>query len=187
MTHGHSAGMPGFVSLAAMWLVMMTLMMAPTVWPWVRAAHIFGSRATFFSGYVVAWLLYSMAAAALQMQITPNVYVGAALLVGAGLFQFSALKRACLTHCRNPLSYFLTRWRNGPGSGFRIGFGHGVFCVGCCWAMMATALAAGVMNLWWMGVLALAAFAEQTLPYGDRFRAPVGVALIAVGIMTAFR
>jgi predicted metal-binding membrane protein len=198
--HTHAAGMdaPGFFALSGIWFAMMALMMAPTVWPWVRAFHSFGARsadvssraaatAMFLAGYGMAWLSYSLAAAAIQRQITPTVGVGAGLLIGAGLFQFSRLKRACLTHCRSPFGYFLARWRNGPSGGFRIGFGHGVFCVGCCWAMMATALATGMMSLWWMGALTMTAFAEQTLPNGERLRAPIGLALVAAGLVTAFR
>jgi predicted metal-binding membrane protein len=198
--HLHAAGAaaPGFVSLSGMWLAMMALMMAPTVWPWIRAFHSFGSLADtagaralammmFVSGYVMAWLLYSVAAAAVQLQITPTAYVGAAFLIGAGLFQFAPLKRACLTHCRSPFGYFLARWRNGPSSGFRMGFGHGVFCVGCCWALMATALAVGTTNLWWMAALTATSFAEQTLSHGARLRVPIGLALVGAGIVTAFR
>jgi predicted metal-binding membrane protein len=198
--HAHAAGAaaPGLFALSGLWLVMMALMMSPTVWPWVRAFHSFGSRTdsvvarliattTFLGGYLMAWLLYSVAAAAVQWRLTPTAAVAAALLVGAGLFQFAPLKRACLTHCRSPFSYFLARWRNGPAGGFRMGFGHGVFCVGCCWALMATALAAGISNLWWMGALTATAFAEQTLPHGDRLRAPIGIVLVAAGVLTAFR
>ncbi len=197
--HAAGGGAFGLFALSGMWLVMMALMMAPTVWPWVRAFHSFGARAdsasariiattTFLSGYVIAWLLYSIAAAAFQLQITLTAVVSAALLIGAGLFQFAPLKRACLAHCRSPLSYFLARWRHGPASGFRMGFGHGVFCVGCCWALMATALAVGMTNLWWMAALTLTAFAEQTLPHGDRVRVPIGLALVAAGLtrMLAF-
>jgi predicted metal-binding membrane protein len=195
-THATGVGAPGFLALSGIWFAMMALMMAPTVWPWVRAFHLFGSRgdnltargiatATFVSGYLTAWLLYSTAAAGFQLQIAPTRYIGAGLLAGAGLFQLASLKRACLTHCRSPYSYFLVRWRNGPAGGFRIGFGHGIFCVGCCWALMATALAVGVMNLWWMAALTVTAFAEQALPNGDRLRVPVGVALVAAGMLRA--
>lgn len=194
--HLHVAGAaaPGFVALAGMWLAMMALMMAPTAWPWVRAFQSFGSRSDtlaarsvatlmFLSGYLVAWLLYSLAAAGFQLQFTPTTVIGAALLIGAGLFQFAPFKRACLTHCRSPFTYFLARWRNGPAGGFRMGFAHGVFCVGCCWALMATALVAGMTNLWWMGALTITAFAEQALPFGDRLRAPIGLVLIAAGAL----
>jgi predicted metal-binding membrane protein len=201
--HAHAIG---FLPLTAMWLVMMAGMMAPAAWPWVRAfdrlAAPYGhvrSRAAdagvFIGGYLAAWLIYSLAAAALQLFLAnpplsesatrPSPLAGAAVLGLAGAYQFAPLKRACLTHCRNPLGYFLRRWRDGAAGSFRMGFGHGLFCVGCCWALMATALAVGVMNLWWMAALAAAAFVEQVVPGGDRLRVPLGAALIVAGIMRA--
>ncbi len=187
-------------SLAGMWFGMMALMMGPTVWPWIaafdridaastgRAARMVAST-IFASGYLAAWLIYAVAAAAVQLllaragtldglsSLAPAA--GAAILAFAGLYQFTPLKQACLTHCRNPLSFFLTRWRDDASGKFRMGFGHGVFCVGCCWALMATSLAVGVMSLWWMAALALLTFAEQVTPWGERLRTPIGVALIA--------
>ena len=109
--------------------------------------------------------------------------VGAAILIGAGTFQFAPIKQACLTHCRNPITYFLTRWRNGPTGGFRLGLGHGLFCVGCCWALMALALIVGMTHVLWMVALTLAVFVEQVLPHGHRLRIPLGVALIAAGLL----
>ena len=171
-----------YLPLAGMWFAMMTGMMLPTVWPWVAAFNrLGGSRVVFFGGYAVAWLLYSFGAASLQMLMPhyiPNA-VAAAILFIAGAFQFAPIKRACLMHCRNPLTYFLARWRDGRSGGFRMGFGHGLFCVACCWALMATTLAVGVMSLWWMTALAVVTFAEQVSPWGDRVRIVVGIALIA--------
>ena len=204
--HAHTFTAPGLVSLTLMWFGMMAAMMTPTVWPWVRAFARFGGRATgrlprlyattlFSSGYLLAWLLYSVAAAMLQRLLIDVGGVdarggiapmaGAVILIVAGLVQFAPLKRACLMHCRNPLSYFLTRWCDGPAGGFRMGFGHGLFCVGCCWALMATALAVGMTNLWWMAALAAVAFVEQVVPYGDRLRVPMGMVLVAYGLRIA--
>jgi predicted metal-binding membrane protein len=195
----HTAG-PGLLTLTGMWLAMMTAMMAPVAWPWIVAFQRFGADArarsagavaatlSFSSGYLVAWLGYSILAAALQRGLTAlgifdghpwSSAVRAGILIGAGAYQFAPLKRACLSHCRNPITYFLTRWRNGPTAGFRLGLGHGVFCVGCCWALMATALAVGMANLWWMAALTAVAFVEQVIPHGDRIRVPLGIALIA--------
>lgn len=207
LAHDHTVGGPGaFFPLTAVWLAMMAAMMAPTAWPWVLAFERFaaaeGSRfrrmlatAGFSTGYLAAWALYAMAASALQLALSAagvldasqrtSSAVGAAILIVAGTFQFAPLKRACLTHCRNPFSYLLARWSNGPASGFRLGLGHGLFCVGCCWALMATAFAVGVMNLWWMAALTLAVFVEQVVPRGDRLRAPLGLALIAAGCLRA--
>lgn len=200
MNHLHVS----FGSLAGMWFGMMALMMGPTVWPWIRAfdrlghphagrADRFAASAVFAGGYLTAWLIYAVAATALQLLlmrvgafdavagIAP--IAGAVILAAAGLYQFAPLKQACLRHCRNPLSYFLSRWRDGAGGGFRMGLGHGIFCVGCCWALMATSLAVGVMSLWWMAALAAVAFAEQVAPWGERLRVPTGIALLAGAIV----
>ena len=81
-------------------------------------------------------------------------------------------------HCRNPLTYFLTRWRDGASGGFRMGFHHGLFCVACCWALMATTLAVGVMSLWWMLLLGTVTLLEQVSRWGEPVRMAVGVALL---------
>ena len=195
MSHLHVS----FGSLAAMWFGMMALMMGPTVWPWVRAFDRldaqtrFTARAlastVFSAGYLAAWLIYALAAAALQLLLArAGIFdatgglapaVSAGVLAIAGVFQFAPLKHACLMHCRNPVSFFLSRWRRGAMGGFRMGLGHGLFCVGCCWALMATSLAVGVMSLWWMAALAVVAFIEQVVPGGDRLRIPIGIALVA--------
>jgi predicted metal-binding membrane protein len=201
--HAHAAASAGFVPVALMWVGMMTAMMTPTVWPWIRVFADLGTRADrgfararvvagFAGGYFSAWTLYAMAAALLQILagrvglldpvrgLTPGL--GAAVLLVAGAYQFAPLKRACLIHCRSPFGYFLSRWPSGPIGGFRMGFGHGLFCVGCCWALMATVFAVGVMNVWWMAALAAAAFVEQVVPFGDRLRVPLGLTLVVVGL-----
>jgi predicted metal-binding membrane protein len=198
VTLHHSHSDPGFVPLSAMWLVMTIAMMAPVVWPWVRAFHRFelsgradgGSLATaaFIGGYAVAWSAYALAAAAAQIGLQKlqmfdvigdrlGPWPAATVLAAAGLYQLAPLKRSCLTHCRNPVTYFLTRWRQGLAGGFRIGLAHGAYCVGCCWALMATAFAVGVTSVWWMAFLTLAAFLEQVSPWGSRMRVPLAIAL----------
>lgn len=192
------------IELTGVWFGMMAAMMAPVVFPWILAFDRFGagrpasigralSTISFAGGYLVAWLSWAIAAAQLQMllmrlgntdamhEVAPTA--GATILMVAGAYQFAPLKRACLTHCRNPLTYYLTRWRDGVFGGFRMGLGHGVYCVGCCWALMATALAAGMMNLWWMASLAVVAFVEQVVPRGDLIRVPLGVALVIAGVV----
>jgi predicted metal-binding membrane protein len=180
-----------FVPLAAMWFGMMGLMMAPTVWPWVSTFNRMNGggasgAAVFSSGYLAAWLLYAVAAASLQILLPHDLprAAAAAILLIAGLFQFAPLKRACLMHCRNPLTYFLMRWRDGASGSFRMGMHHGLFCVACCWALMATTLAVGMTSLWWMAALAAMTFAEQVTPYGDRVRSLIGAALIAGSVAT---
>ena len=109
-------------------------------------------------------------------------WLGAVIFLVAGLYQFAPLKRACLTHCRTPIGFFVTWWRNGAMGAFRMGFHHGLFCVGCCWALMATAFAVGVMNAWWMAVLGVLALAEQIAPHGQMLRRALGAALLVAGI-----
>jgi predicted metal-binding membrane protein len=192
-----------FALHVAMWTGMMAAMMAPVAWPWVitfRGLLVPDSGVSarrhatiaFVSGYFSAWLAYAAVAAALQGALASAGLLdesgrvpgsaGAAILIGAGVFQLTPLKRACLTHCRNPLSFLLTRWRDGPPSAFRIGAAHGAYCVGCCWAVMATMLAVGLANLWWMAALTLTVFIEQAVPRGDRLRVPIGLALLLVGL-----
>lgn len=194
------------LSLVAMWFTMMAAMMAPVAWPWIAAFRRFdlhardsnraAATAAFIGGYGVAWLFYSTLAAALQIFLAaatgfdgasgfPSSLV-AVVLVGAGLVQFSPLKRGCLTHCRNPFGYFLARWQDGPTPSWRIGFGHGLFCIGCCWALMSTTLVVGMMNLWWMAAIAVATFAEQVTRSGDLARTAIGIALVGAGVLAAF-
>ncbi len=190
--HSLAGASPGFVGSAAAWFAMMALMMAPTVWPWVRWFHRLGradgrsnaaATGMFAFGYLTAWLGYSVGAARLQSIVQIPEALAPILLAGAGLYQFAPLKRACLAHCRSPLTYFLARWRNGPRGAFRMGLGHGIFCVGCCWALMTTMLVTGLASVWWMVLLAAATFIEQVSRPGGRLRAPLGAALIAFAIL----
>jgi predicted metal-binding membrane protein len=177
-----------FAALASMWFVMMSAMMVPTVWPWVSAFNrLGGNTLVFSSGYAGAWLIYSIAAASIQWLLPHHVptSIAAAILFTAGAFQFVPFKRACLMHCRNPLTYFLARWRDGASGGFRMGFHHGLFCVACCWALMATTLAVGMMSLWWMLLLGTVTLLEQVSRWGEPVRIGVGVALL-VGAVTRF-
>jgi predicted metal-binding membrane protein len=200
--HTHASSALLFWPMALMWFGMMAAMMTPTVWPWVRAFHRFTGASSdengvatvrFVSGYLVAWLGYAIVAALLQRALQRTALmppsgdamvprIGAVILLFAGLYQFASLKSACLAHCRTPLGYFLTRWRNGPLGAFRMGLHHGLFCVGCCWALMATAFAVGVMNTVWMVLLGVVVFVEQTAPHGQTLRRLLGVALMAGGI-----
>jgi len=200
--HAHAAPGETFWPLALMWFGMMAAMMAPAAWPWVYAFHRFsganrtanvGRTVRFAFGYLLAWLGYAIGAALLQrtlqatalMQPSNAVVVprlGAVIFLIAGLYQFAPLKRACLTHCRTPFGYFLTQWRNGPMGAVRMGLHHGLFCIGCCWALMATAFAVGVMNAWWMAALAALALLEQAAPQGQIPRRALGGALLVAGI-----
>ncbi len=202
MMPAHVHGGASFVAAVAMWQVMMTAMMAPVVVPWVRAFAALAGRdggsrmaasALFGSGYMVVWLGYSLVSAAAQVGVQRAAWfdhagrlpaaAGGAVLLVAGLVQLTPLKQACLSHCRNPLTYFLRRWHDGPPDGFRLGLTHGAYCVGCCWALMATAFALGLMNLAWMAVLTALTAAEQLAPGGRRIGQVAGGAMMAWGIV----
>ncbi|MGE3887071.1 MAG: DUF2182 domain-containing protein [Vicinamibacterales bacterium] len=185
-----------------MWQAMVVAMMTPTVLPWVSTfARLTAPSgvgvptalavAAFPAGYFAIWLAYSAAAAALQTALQQlglladdrvAVPLGGAVLILAGLSQFLPLKRACLAHCRNPLTYFLARWRNGPIGGLRLGVTHGAYCLGCCWLVMLSGFGMGLMNLAWMAVLTLVLCLEQVAPGGERVGRAAGVAMAAWGL-----
>jgi predicted metal-binding membrane protein len=202
--HGHS-GTAGFLSAIVMWQVMVVAMMTPTVLPWITAfarlstpgpataavAWSAGPTIAFTSGYFVVWLGYSVAAAALQTmaqqaggmvsdRLTPSL--AGVVLIGSGISQFLPLKQACLSHCRNPLSYFLANWRHGPVGGFRMGTVHGAYCLGCCWMVMLSGFALGVMNLGWMALLTVVLCLEQLAPGGVWLGRAFGAGLAVWGL-----
>jgi predicted metal-binding membrane protein len=193
-----------YAAAVALWFVMMAVMMLPVLWPWLRLFRSMAPRAwprrrpalvvlQFGAGYLVAWLGYSVVAAALQgglqrvigARIDPRAHavaIGFGLLL-AGAFQLTPLKDACLAHCRSPMSFFLERWDGGPAGPFRMGARHGVFCVGCCWALMALMFVFGAMNLLWMAALTALMAAEQRAPRAWRLRQASGVGLSLWGVL----
>lgn len=195
-----------------MWFGMMAAMMLPVSIPWVRVLVSLSARdgrgsrpaaggevaawlgrirsgVLFLAGYMSVWMLFSLAAAAVQFWLGERIALAGgsplagAVLVGAGLYQLSPVKAACLRHCRNPLTYFLTRWRDGPRGALGMGWGHGLWCLGCCWALMALALVLGVMNLLWMAVLATVVFIENVAPGGAVAGRIAGVGLVVWGLV----
>jgi predicted metal-binding membrane protein len=187
---------------AVAWLTMITAMMLPTTLPLlgifnrVTAARADAGAllARVIAGYAVAWLGFGLLAhgldgalhllaGKLDWLVARSELVGAAILVGAGAFQFSALKYRCLERCRTPFAFINERWhgRRPSREAFRIGFDHGVFCVGCCWALMLVMFVVGMGNLGWMLLLAAAMAAEKNLSWGRHLRTPIGLGLIAWG------
>ena len=150
-------------------------------------------------GYAIAWLGFGLlahgldsglhaAAARGDWLVAHGGLVGALVLVAAGAFQFSALKYRCLERCRTPFAFVNARWhgRRPSREAFRIGLDHGLFCVGCCWALMLVMFVVGMGNLGWMFIVAGAMAAEKNLPWGRRLRAPLGLGLIVWGVVVAF-
>jgi predicted metal-binding membrane protein len=116
------------------------------------------------------------------MMIGNSPILGGTLLIAAGIFQFTPLKNACLTHCRSPLSFLLTDWCEGKIGALIMGLKHGAFCTGCCWILMLLLFVAGVMNLFWIAAIAIYVLLEKILPRGLLFGKIIGAILIASGI-----
>jgi predicted metal-binding membrane protein len=151
----------------------------------------------FIAAYLVTWGAFSLVAVVAQwalergellsaMMMSTNRFLGAGLLLGAGLWQLTPLKTVCLRQCRSPISFLSSHWRPGVGGAFRMGTRHGVFCLGCCWFLMALLFYAGVMNLIWIIGLALLVLAEKTVPAGVAFGRVTGLLLIASGAWLGF-
>jgi len=186
---------PHLLLLWAMWAVMMTGMMLPSASPMILIA---GKRHSgmLALGYIVVWAAFSAGATALQwwlmqtgvmtrMMETSSRRTGAALLIVAGVYQWTPLKHTCLAACQSPVAFVMRRWRSGSWGAFRMGLEHGVFCVGCCWALMLLLFAGGVMNL--AVIAALTAFVafEKLVPVGPNGARISGALLIALGIWMA--
>ncbi len=192
------------VWLLAMWAVMAVAMMLPTALPLVllfgriwRGRHpdlgVGGPTGRLVLGYLAAWFAFGLAAAALQLGleradlVTPvmgklrSSVAGGATLIGVGLFQLTPLKSACLTRCRSPLMFLMTRWRAGRLGSFLMGLDHGVYCLGCCWALMLVMFVAGVMSLLWMAALTVLMTLEKVVWRGDLLARGAGVAFLGAG------
>jgi predicted metal-binding membrane protein len=197
---------PGYAMLIfLMWTIMMMAMMLPSAAPAILLVAALGrergvgdgapTAGLFTLGYVLVWTGFSLAATLLQwgldqagimsgaMAVGSAVAVGC-VLVAAGIYQWTPLKQACLRHCRSPLAFLLHHWRSGTWGAVESGLRHGVFCLGCCWMLMALLFVGGLMNLLWIAALALLVLVEKTLPWGGRMSRVTGVALVAWGTVT---
>lgn len=198
-----------FATFLVAWAVMMAAMMFPAAAPMLlmfRKVHsqrqaqgrAFVPTWVFAAGYLVVWtaagvmtwvLVQAGSEAAGRSEVGNRetwapIALGAVLLV-AGLYQLTPLKRVCLDHCRTPLGFVMTHWREGYRGSLRMGLVHGAYCLGCCWALFAVLVAAGVMSLAWMALLTLLVFAEKVLPLGQRAPAAFGVVFLVLGILVA--
>lgn len=187
-----------------MWMVMMVGMMtaaaAPVLLLFASTAATRGERGiqvsvlTFGLGYLAVWGGFSAGAALGQwglhqaamlspaMRASSPRLAGGILLV-AGAYQLTPLKRACLAHCRSPLGFLMTNWRNGAVGAFRMGGRHGLYCLGCCWAIMTILFVVGVMNLAWVAVLAGFVLLEKLGPGGVIIARVAGVLMLLVGVI----
>lgn len=194
---------------AGMWLVMMAAMMLPAITPMMllfrnvqRQRGASGRPAVptaiFVAGYLAVWLLAGLAADLIytvaqavgaRIPTGTNVvpYVGGAIVILAGIYQFTPLKNACLRHCRSPLHLVMHGWREGYGGAMCMGATHGLFCLGCCGGIMAVLFVVGLMNLGWMAALSLLILTEKLAPRGVAIGRLVGGLFIVLGLLMALQ
>ena len=194
-----------FLVTFLMWFVMMVGMMTPSVAPTVllfdrvaRRAAPRGSlarTAPFVAGYLLVWLAFSVAATWLQVEliaagwiddmgVASRPWVTAALLGAIGIYQWLPAKRACLDQCRSPVQFLVDAYRPGAGGALLMGLQHGLFCLGCCWALMGLLFVGGVMNLLWVAGIAALVFVEKLLARGDWLRRAIGLVALAAAAAT---
>ncbi len=196
-----------WLTMLFMWWVMMVAMMVPSAAPIIllyarvirqgqargQIAGVLAPTTTFAAGYLFCWLGFSVLATALQFALARSGLIDgmmmwstdrrltAGLLIGAGLYQLSPLKTACLAQCRSPAEFLARNWRPGRLGAFRLGIVHGAYCVGCCWALMLLLFAAGIMNLVWIAGLAILVLVEKIAPFGAALTKPLAVLLLLGG------
>ena len=195
--------------LFLMWVEMMIAMMIPSAAPMIltfamvnrkrrEQARPYVPAGVFLLGYITAWTAFSAAAALVQwilhakallsqMMVSTSPLAGGALLVFAGVFQWTPLKNTCLRHCRSPLTFLMTEWREGVRGALLMGLKHGAYCTGCCWLLMALLFVAGVMNLWWIAVIAAFVLLEKLAPRGLLVGKVAGGLLVVWGIWIVVR
>lgn len=194
-----------FVVVFVMWTVMMVGMMTPSAAPMILIYARVGRQAAaqgepfaatgfFAAGYLIAWTVFSLVAtvgqwaleraALLTPLMTPASDVfGATVLIVAGLFQWMPLKDACLKHCQSPFSFIMQHgFQSDAWGSLNLGLRHGIYCIGCCWALMALLFVGGVMNIVWIAGLTVFVLLEKILPLGRVLSRTVGTSLLAWGL-----
>jgi predicted metal-binding membrane protein len=188
----------------AMWVAMTLAMMLPTAGPMIltyaeiadtaaRKGESVASPLALTIGYAAIWVGFATAATALQVVLTKlalldprmgtaSPLVSAAIFLAAGAYQFSALKDACVTVCQRPFPFFLAKWSTEWREIIRLGLRQGLYCLGCCWAMMLLMFAVGVMNVVWMAALGLV-MATEKVASTTRVSRMVGVVFALIGMV----
>lgn len=201
MPESASWSVASVLAIGAMWALMMAAMMLPSALPVILTFARLGTRSgergrvrSFVAAYLLVWSAFSVAAAfaqwALQamgwvdqMIVSTSALLNGSLLLVAGAYQFSPLKRVCLSGCRTPVVFLMGEWRPGVGGAFAMGVRHGLLCVGCCWALMALLFVGGVMNLAWIAALSMVVAVEKMAPGGERVAIWLGIGLIVAGLV----
>ncbi len=191
-----------FILLFIMWLVMMIAMMTPSVAPLILLFSMVNRQSEqknpfiktwyLFAGYYVTWTIFSLLATILQWvlqqvawlnpdMVITNKILSSIILVAAGIFQFTSLKHRCLSYCRTPIDFIHAKWKPGKTGAFRMGVENGIYCLGCCWALMVLLFVAGIMNLLWIALIASFVLLEKLLPQSKWISYTAGAALVLYG------
>jgi len=198
-----------FLAFVIAWAVMMAAMMFPSVAPMLLLFHAMATRRKaagtafvptwiFALGYlgvwtaigVAIWVLIQFASdfvsrlSVAGREAWAPIALGTVLIL-AGIYQFTPLKRVCLRQCQSPVGFVMTHWRDGHRGALRMGVVHGAYCLGCCWALFAVLVATGVMSLAWMLLLTLVVAAEKLLPPGPRLPQVIGTGFLLAGVLVA--
>jgi predicted metal-binding membrane protein len=204
MAMGLTMGM-GAALFLSIWVVMMVAMMFPTAAPMIlmftrvhadkrQSGKAFVPTWWFVSAYLLLWTLFGVLAyvGAIWVEALANqvpwlmanaARIGGGVLVVAGLYQLSPLKRSCLAKCRTPLDFILSSWRDGYIGSFRMGLEHGIYCLGCCWLLFVIFFPLGMMNVAALAMVTILIFAEKSFPMGQRIAQLAALALIAYGVL----
>jgi predicted metal-binding membrane protein len=187
----------------AMWAIMMVGMMLPSATPTTLVYTAVARKAAregkpvarvtaFVAGYLSMWTVFSLGATVAQWgleraallsptMVSSSPALGGVLLVGAGIYQLTPFKEACLEHCRSPAHFIAEHWRPGTLGALRMGTEHGAYCLGCCWVLMGLLFFGGVMNLLWIAAITLFVLLEKAVPHGARGGRWAGVGMILAG------
>lgn len=202
----NSWSVSAIVPLFLMWSEMMVAMMLPSAAPMILTFAAVNRRrreqdqpfvptVLFVLGYLVIWTGFSLLVALVQwvlhgavllspIMVSTSPVLAGALLITAGVFQWTPLKHACLRHCRSPLSFLMTDWHEGRRGAWLMGLKHGVYCTGCCWLLMTLLFVAGVMNMWWVAIIAGFVLLEKIAPKRLAIGRAAGLFLTGWGILT---
>ena len=189
------------IAIFIMWSLMMMAMMLPSAAPMIltfaglsRQNRMKFSTLSFTGAYLVIWIIFSIGAVIIHWllqytglmsakMVTSSELLSGILLITVGVLQFSPLKKSCLKYCRSPISFLMTDWRKGIKGAWIMGFRHGWYCLGCCYALMLLLFVGGVMNLAWVAALTLAVAIEKMTPRGESIAQLLGWALILAGVL----
>jgi predicted metal-binding membrane protein len=202
---------PEFLFTLVMWTVMMIGMMTPSVAPIVllyvlvgrqavKTGKQFPSTAWFVGGYLLVWTVFSFVATTAQWALeraavltpsmaTASALVGGIVLIVSGVYQWTSLKDKCLRQCQSPLQFIQRNggFQRAPSGSLRLGVLHGMYCVGCCWPLMALLFVVGVMNVLWVALIAILILAEKVIQTGNLIPRSAGVFFVFIGLLLILR